>query len=115
MSEDRILFDFSYDGRYSFQTSIETAIEKAQNELTLIRESVDSVSQLRPQCDRLVYILAACSGVLTGLMDVFLVGKPKESKFGTVTDKWFEEREKAYIDFLYLHNQFDRCERTILL
>jgi hypothetical protein len=38
------------------------------------------------------YALAASSGVLCGIIDIFLVGKPKDSLAGDVADKWFANR-----------------------
>lgn len=71
---------------------IEDSIAQAQQELAALNETVDSVKKLKPQCDKLDYILSASSGALCGIIDVFLVGKPGESPLGKVTDKWFADR-----------------------
>lgn len=57
-----------------------------------ITESVESIKQLTPECDKTDYILSVTCGVLCGCMDIFLVGKPGESPIGNLTDKWFDNR-----------------------
>lgn len=80
------------DDGFGFSTSIAGAMEKAEAELVAFHETVDSMKGLKPECDKLDYILAASSGVLCGVIDIFLVGKPGESPLGDVTDKWFAAR-----------------------
>lgn len=46
------------------------------------------------------YALAVSSGVLCGIVDIFLVGKPGESPLGNITDKWYEERTKGFAKML---------------
>ena len=85
----------SEDG-YEFASDIKTAIASAELELSAIasklNESTSTLKKLTPECDKTDYILAACSGAICGVMDIFLVGKPGESPVGDVTDKWFENR-----------------------
>ena len=80
------------DDKYSFLSGISTALSKAESELLetekLLKETND--------CDKLDYALAASSGVLCGVIDVFLVGKPGESPLGNITDKWLENRTKDF-------------------
>ncbi len=80
------------DDGFSFTSSIETARIAAENELAKLNETIQSVASLKPECDKLDYALAASSGALCGLIDIFLVGKPGESPAGDVTDQWFAER-----------------------
>lgn len=77
---------------FSFTSSIETALISAETEIQSLEETIKSVKNLRPDCDKLDYVLAASSGVLCGIIDIFLVGKPGESPAGDVTDKWFANR-----------------------
>lgn len=77
---------------YEFSTSIADAMAKAEAELVVLNETVDSIKGLKPDCDKLDYILAASSGALCGVIDIFLVGKPGESPLGDITDKWFAAR-----------------------
>lgn len=77
---------------FGFSTSIADAMEKAEAELIALNETVDSIKALKPECDKLDYILAASSGALCGIIDIFLVGKPGESPLGDITDKWFAAR-----------------------
>ena len=85
----------SEDG-YEFASDIKTALASAEVELSAIasklNESTSTLKKLTPECDKTDYILAACSGAICGVMDIFLVGKPGESPVGNVTDKWFENR-----------------------
>lgn len=57
-----------------------------------LNETLDTIKDLTPECDKYDYILAAGSGALCGLIDIFLVGKPGESPLGKITDKWFADR-----------------------
>ncbi len=95
---DNMLFELRIDenGECDFGTSIENALEQAELEIEAIDETLESIKGLRPECDKLDYILAASSGVLCGVLDVFLVGKPGESPVGNITDKWFEDRTKDF-------------------
>lgn len=85
----------SEDG-YEFASDIKTALASAEVELYAItsklNESSSTLKELTPECDKIDYTLAACSGAICGVMDIFLVGKPGESPVGDVTDKWFENR-----------------------
>ena len=75
-----------------FNSAIHSAISEAESEIYRLNETIDSINDLLPQCDKLDYTLAASSGALCGLIDVFLVGKPGGSPLGDITDKWFEDR-----------------------
>ena len=77
---------------FDFASSISTALEQADLEIQTLNETIASIKGLKPDCDRLDYILAASSGALCGIIDIFLVGKPGESPLGDITDKWFANR-----------------------
>ena len=94
-----ISLSLNEDGKYEFSSTIEEALDKAYADIEVIKETISSVDALKPDCDKLDYALAASSGTLCGIMDIFLVGKPGESPLGNSTDKWFEERT---IDFARL-------------
>lgn len=88
-----IVLDLSVeDDGFNFATSISDALVQAESELVVLNETVDSIKVLKPNCDKLDYILAASSGALCGIIDIFLVGKPGESPLGNITDKWFDAR-----------------------
>ena len=88
------------DDRFDISSAnISSALEKAKLEVENLEETIDSVKKLKPECDKLDYVLAACSGALCGLIDIFLVGKPGESILGDITDKWFSNRT---VDFAKL-------------
>ena len=80
------------ENKVHFNSAIFSAIEEAESEIEHLNETLDSIKNLKPQCDKLDYVLAASSGALCGIIDVFLVGKPGESPLGDITDKWFENR-----------------------
>lgn len=84
---------------FSFSSSIETALISAETEIQRLEETIKSVESLRPDCDKLDYALAASSGVLCGIIDIFLVGKPGESPAGDITDKWFANRTTDFAKF----------------
>lgn len=77
-------------------SSISAALEQADIEMKSLNETIESIKKLKPDCDRLDYLLAACSGVLCGFIDIFLVGKPGESKLQKVSDDWVENRVKDF-------------------
>lgn len=90
---ERFIFGMSVaEEGFSFTSSIETALKSAETEVQRLEETIKSVESLRPNCDKLDYALAASSGVLCGIIDIFIVGKPGESLAGNVTDKWFSNR-----------------------
>ena len=93
----RTFLDLSVeDNKFEFATVIQEAISQAESEIVDLNETVDSLKDLKPQCDKLDYILAASSGALCGVIDVFLVGKPGESPLGNITDKWYADRVKDF-------------------
>lgn len=92
-----IYLDLSIDdGGFDFATSIDDALARAEAELVVLNETVASIKELKPKCDKLDYILAASSGALCGVIDIFLVGKPGESPIGEITDKWYTARTKGF-------------------
>lgn len=96
------------DNDFDFSTSISTALSEAEDELSFLNETIDSIKTVKPQCDKTDYILAASCGVLCGIADIFLVGKPGESPIGNVTDKWLAERT---IDFAKLTNHLSKDKK----
>ena len=80
------------DQHFSYLACIDDALNQANQQAEMLQETIDSVNYLKPQCDKLDYILSACSGALCGIIDIFLVGKPGESPIGNLTDKWFDNR-----------------------
>ncbi|WP_230874974.1 hypothetical protein [Lysinibacillus cavernae] len=89
----KLLLEMSVaDGKYDFTSSIFGALNQAELEIHNLDETIESINGLKPNCDKLDYILAASSGALCGIIDIFLVGKPGESPLGDITDKWFANR-----------------------
>jgi hypothetical protein len=91
------------DEKHDFPSTISSAIIDADAELMVLDEQIaeteKTLKSLTQDCDKTDYILAASSGALCGIMDVFLIGKPGESPLGNITDKWFANRT---IDFAKL-------------
>lgn len=79
-----------------YTSSITNALQQADIELQTIHETIDSVNVLKPECDKIDYILSASSGALCGIMDIFLIGKPGESPLGNITDTWFANRTQDF-------------------
>ena len=88
---------------FEFASNISTALLNAEIELQDIEErlteSIDTIKTLTPECDKTDYVLAATSGAVCSVIDIFLVGKPGESSIGGITDKWFENRTKDFAKF----------------
>jgi hypothetical protein len=115
MTKKDIFLDLSIDdGGIGFSTSIADALAQAEVELVVLNETVDSIKELKPNCDKLDYILAASSGALCGVIDIFLVGKPGESPLGDITDKWFANRTMDFAKLCHPENKnFDSLESAL--
>ena len=105
MEENKALFlelDIKND-KYIFPKTISDALIAADDELydleEQLAESLDTIKALTPDCDKADYILAASSGALCGIIDIFLVGKPGESPLDNITDKWFMDRTVDFAKF----------------
>lgn len=70
LAKKDIYLDLSIDDDgFDFATSIDDALAQAEAELVVLNETVESIKELKPQCDKLDYILAASSGALCGVPD----------------------------------------------
>ena len=102
------------DDSFEFSTSIADAMAKAETELAILNETIDSIKELNPNCDKLDYILAASSGALSGIIDIFLVGKPGESPLGDITDKWFYDRTMDFAKLCHPNKkEFDSLDSAL--
>ena len=91
--ENVVLLEISEkDNHFSYTSDIASALSQTEMDIKSLDETIDSIKSLKPNCDYIDYALAASSGALCGLLDIFLIGKPKESPFGEITDKWFNNR-----------------------
>ena len=86
-----LAIEIGEDG-FEFVSSLDSAILHAESEVAQLTEDVQAVERLKPDCDKLDYALAASAGALCGLMDIFLIEKPDETKLGDITDHWFKGR-----------------------
>ena len=80
MADKAVVLDLDVrDGACAFPSSIEDALKEAEAQRIQpdeqLSETLDTIKALTPECDKLDYILAASSGALCGLLDVFLVHK----------------------------------------
>ncbi|HJH69552.1 MAG TPA: hypothetical protein OIM39_00380 [Bacteroidaceae bacterium] len=92
-SKTKVLLEISEnDNGSAYASSIDDVLLQAEQEIKLLDETIETVNTLKPQCEKIDYILAASSGALCGLLDVFLIANPGDSSLGDVTDKWFEGR-----------------------
>ena len=68
------------DNDFKFISSIGEAKREAKKELDEINKSIidneDTIRMLTPECDKIDYILALCSGTICGIIDVFLGNSP---------------------------------------
>lgn len=110
-----ILFDLNIDDdRFGFSTSITDALAQAESELVVLNETYDSIKKLKPDCDKMDYTLAASFGTLSGIIDLFLVGKPGESPLGNITDKWFADRTMDFAKLCHPDKKsFDSLESAL--
>lgn len=113
--QSNIFLDLNIDeSGFEFSTSIADALAQAENELTTLNETIESIKHLKPNCDKLDYILAASSGALCGVIDIFLIGKPGESPLGDITDKWFANRTMDFAKLCHpKHKDFDSLESAL--
>lgn len=88
------------DSGFGFATNISSALKNAENEMQnleyCIGENIEVIKKLTPECDKMDYALAASCGAISGVIDIFLVGKPGESPIGNITDEWFGNRTKDF-------------------
>lgn len=110
-----IVLDLDISNRgFAFSTSIVDAFAQAEIEITELNETIKSIKNLKPNCDKLDYVLSASSGALCGIIDIFLVGKPGESPLGNITDKWFENRVKSFAKMCHPKGKnFDSLESSL--
>lgn len=105
MDENKaILLELNVENdRFIFPNTISEALFAANEDLCnledQLKETIDTIESLTPDCDKYDYILSASSGALCGIIDVFLVGKPGESPVGEITDKWFVDRTVDFAKF----------------
>lgn len=93
----KLIYEINIDNNeFSCLSSIESALSYAETEIVTLNETIESINGLRPECDKIDYALAASSGVLCSIIDIFLVRKPGESPLGKITDKWYDERTKGF-------------------
>lgn len=101
ITEDFALLEISENNnKLNYTSSIQSALSQAEFEIRNIDETIESVKSLKPNCDAIDYALAASSGALCGIIDVFLVGKPGASPLGDITDKWFANRTMDFAKVL---------------
>lgn len=88
------------ENNLNYTSNIVSAINQAEMEIQNIDETIESIKLLKSDCDTLDYALAASSGALCGIVDIFLVGAPGESPLGNTTDNWFANRTMDFAKVL---------------
>ena len=105
------------DNNFKFFSSIEEAQNVANKELSkinkLILDNEEIIKKLTPECDKVDYILATCSGAICEIIDIFLVAKPGQAQFQNITDKWFENRTKDFAKLCGWNNDNSTIESAI--
>lgn len=101
------------DDGFGFATSIDDALAQATAELLTLNETSESIKELKPNCDKMDYILAASSGALCGMIDIFMVGKPGESPLGDITDKWFADRTMDFAKLCHPDKHFGSLKSAL--
>ena len=113
-----IILELSVDkDKYIFPRSISEALVEASDELSdldvQLNETLETIKNLTPNCDKYDYILSASSGALCGILDVFLVGKPGESSLGDMTDEWFANRTIDFAQFCGYQGENDSLSSAV--
>lgn len=101
------------DDEYRLSSPTAIALEDARVELQRIEETISSLDKLKANADKLDYALAASSGVLCGLFDIFLVGKPGESPVGNISDKWFANKTMGFAKLCGWNSEDDSSSSAI--
>ena len=96
MTENKYIIDLEYADKSTFSSYISKELELAELEVANINETIEAIESAKIDCDKTDYILASCSGLICGILDVFLVGKPGSTPLGNVTDEWVGERVKDF-------------------
>lgn len=73
---------------YAFGSYIAQAADAAQAELDQLDDIIALAERLQPECDQLDYALAAGSGAFCGVIDIFCVGAPGDSKLQGPALQW---------------------------
>ena len=72
--------------------------------IPLSNNTDSSVLRYRDKCDKYDYLIAASCGVISGLVDAFLVGSPGQSVFGNWTDA---QIDKCVMNFAKMNGWAD--------
>lgn len=100
---DSVLLTYEVERISANSNALDDLISQSQLRAEELRASIvetdSAIDEKTPIADKLDYALAASCGVLTGLIDIFLVGKPGESPLGEWTDKQFDEAVKKFARF----------------
>jgi hypothetical protein len=102
-AHDSAVFTFEVDRVLAGNGILDNLISRSSLQIDelkgMIAETNSSIDELTPKADILDYALAVSCGLLTGLIDIFLVGKPGESPLGDWTDKQFDRAIKRFAGF----------------
>ncbi|WP_203641965.1 hypothetical protein [Levilactobacillus andaensis] len=69
------------------QAELEPLMKSYQELEKKITDISGEIDKLTPKADKVDYVLASCSGIVSGLIDILFVGAPNKSKLQNWTDK----------------------------
>ncbi|MDP8098819.1 hypothetical protein [Pasteurella atlantica] len=81
------------------QAPFKDLMTKSQ-QIELQKRIKEEFSYKNAKCDKYDYMIAGTCGVLTGLIDIFFIGAPEDSKLGNVTDKFANNMTKKFAELL---------------
>ena len=85
--------------------SVYEVIDYTYDKIYQIPDVVDKIiidfDNFESECDKFDYALAAFSGLITGLLDCFLVGQPGNSILGKITDSFIDDKVLKFSQMVY--------------
>lgn len=114
MNKENMLYELDIlNNHVEYTTSIQNALKDAELEIYALDENIETINNLKVDCDKTDYALAASSGALCGIIDIFLVGKPGETPIGNITDKWYEDRIIDFANIMKKSKKYNSKATTI--
>ena len=72
----------------------------------------DDFYERKPQCDSMDYALAAFSGTVAGLVDIFMVGSPEDNMANSAIGRWTDQQTDKFVENisgkLWAHDALER-------
>lgn len=91
-SASRMVLDLTIqEDSFDFTSAISSALEEADREIQALDETIASVKELKPECDKMDYILAASSGLCVASLIFFWLGSPMNRLWVTLQRNGFRQ------------------------